>query len=105
MGTKRPEGAGEVLSRPCGSDMTVSCTALLPYRPQALSAVLSGLRKLIIGCSTQTASGELPTTLEQEDSRVQTRRASAAERWFTHDILMRIRETRAGAGEGNRTLV
>ena len=87
MGTKRPEGAGDVLSRPSGSDMTVSCTAFLPYWPHAFSAVLCGLRKLIIGCSTQTASGDLPTTLEQDDSKVQTRRANAAERWVTPNVL------------------
>jgi hypothetical protein len=85
--------------------MTVSCTALLPYWPQAFSAVLCGLRKLIIGCSTQTASGDLPTTLEQEDSNVQTRRANAAERSVTPNVLVLIRKTRVGAGEGNRTLV
>jgi hypothetical protein len=70
--------------------MTVSFTAFLPYWPQAFSAVLCGLRKLIIGCSTHTASGDLPTTLEHEDSRVQASRAGAAKRLATQDVLMRI---------------
>lgn len=91
MGTKWPEGEGDVLSRLAGSDMTVSCTAFLPYWPQAFSAVRCGLRKLIMGCFTQTASGDLPTMLEQEDKKaplkMQTRRASTAERWVTPDIL------------------
>ena len=80
MGTKRPEGAGEVGLRPSGSDITVSTTAVLPYWPQVFRAVLSGLRKLIIGCLIQTASGELPTTFEQAASGMKTRTAKAAER-------------------------
>jgi hypothetical protein len=71
--------------------MTVSCTAVLPYWPQAFSAVLCGLRKLIIGCLTQTASGDLPAMLEQDDNRVppkmQARTASVAERWVTPSVL------------------
>jgi hypothetical protein len=104
MGTKRPDGADAVLLRLSGSDITVSRTAVLPYWLHALWAVLSGLRKLIMGCLTQTASGELPATLEQAGSRVQTRTARAAVRMVTWDVLMLIRNG-AGAGEGNRTLV
>ena len=105
MGTKWPEGGDDILSRLSGSDMTVSCTAVLPYWPQAFPAMFCGLRKLIIGCSTQTASGDLPTTLEQEDSKVQTRNANTAERSVTPNVPVLIRKPRAGAGEGNRTLV
>jgi hypothetical protein len=103
MGTKRPVGTGEVLSWLSGSDITDSSTAVLPYWPQVLWAVLSGLRKLTIGCLTQTASDELPTTLEQAGSSVQTRTAKTAGRMITRDVLMLTRG--AGAGEGNRTLV
>ena len=107
MGTKRPEGTGDSLSRPSGSDITVSRTADLPYWPQALWAVVSGLRKLIMGCFTQTASGVWPTTFEHAESPVhtsttQTRTARAPRRMVTSGILML---SRAGAGEGNRTLV
>ena len=91
MGTKRPEGSGDVLLWLSGSDMTVSCTAFLPYWPQAFSAVLCGLWKLIIGCLTQTASEDLPTMLEQEDNKVQPkiqiRRERAVERWITLNVL------------------
>ena len=105
MGTKRPEGADAARWRSSGSDITVSRTALLPYWPQAFSAALSGLRKLIIGCSTHTASGEWPTTVEQAGSNEHIRMARAAERMVKEEHPDADPDSRAGAGEGNRTLV